>query len=132
MELYSHHWVESRIPNMGNTRDIPDGSMFHPSVMLRMQLCAEYRPQNTGSEHTKGPCLISHEKAQPLHPPKEDLMRKNARKHVKDVLPKDKRNKEDDPFKDPLEDPLKDILSHNDPVWTLVSDIQKEIDAHKK
>ena len=108
---------------MGNTRDIPDGSMYHPSVMLRMQLCADYRPQNTGSDE-KTAALGTHEDVTSLHPPEVDPDRKHARKHVKDILPKDKRN--------PFEDPLEDILTVNDPVWTLVNDIQKEIATHKK
>ena len=35
-------------PNMCQTRDIPEGASFHPSVKARMQTVKNYRPTNEG------------------------------------------------------------------------------------
>lgn len=49
LELINDQWRHIYFPpNMGGTRDIPDGAEFHPSVKARMESCPDYRPRNEG------------------------------------------------------------------------------------
>ncbi|KAL8897031.1 MAG: hypothetical protein Q9207_007420 [Kuettlingeria erythrocarpa] len=49
LELINGEWKSIFFPpNMGGTRDIPDGAEFHPSVKARMQTVKDYCPKNDG------------------------------------------------------------------------------------
>lgn len=55
LELKDDKWVEQFYPsNMGGSRDIPRGAVFHPSVIARFNDAnSKYRPMNQGFQILK-------------------------------------------------------------------------------
>ena len=55
LELVHGRWKSVTFPpNMGGTRDIPKGAVFHDSVRRRMSETS-YRPKNLGIEGLEAP-----------------------------------------------------------------------------